>query len=70
MKRHDLLFGTFIVAFWGLGVLAVYIPSATGNGRFLEIAFKLIFTGSPILAGLFLSNFHNSKVGGENRKFI
>ena len=65
MLKHAVLFGSFIFALWILSVLVVYLISATGNGVFLELAFTAIFIGVPIVAGVFLASFHNSKIGGS-----
>ena len=60
--KHSSIFVATVVVFWALGIFVVYALNATGNGRFLEIAFTAIFLGVPILAGTLLERYHNSKI--------
>lgn len=63
MKTHSSIFVATVVALWVFGVFAVYTLTATGNGRFLEIFFTFLFLGVPLLAGMLLASYHNSKIG-------
>ena len=63
MIKHSSIFVATVVVLWALGVFVVYALTATGNGRFLEIVFTALFAGVPILAGMLLASYHNSKIG-------